>query len=259
MGCALRAVRLGLLWCFAGTFLGAAGFLYFFTNLERVRANQAMETPEKSLRQALNEDGPAWVRVTIEPASGAVPLKCGMQDCVWKRVEGSYLKEQRIKKGGEWTTREVFQPLRQRAENIPVVLRGDGTTLAIDNWLGVQVGAELLHVRSDESQRHSLAEIGSGVLEVKDYREHFLPVGTEMWILGKFEQGRPQVFLDDSFHLTGFGKERFTEGILGKSRLYVALMKILALLGVVFLAVFFRTLLKKSPAAITVSVESSSA
>ncbi|MBF0502647.1 MAG: hypothetical protein HQM09_21095, partial [Candidatus Riflebacteria bacterium] len=83
----IAALVLLSLGCFAGWVI-----LSLIIADSEKRSGKALSVPEKSMSEALRDDGPAWVRVRLECASGAMPLFCGTQKCLWLRSERIHRK-----------------------------------------------------------------------------------------------------------------------------------------------------------------------
>ena len=249
MGCLWRFIALIALGILAIQCLLVFVGLHYFTGDSRRMAEVALATEEKDLKRALAEDGPAWVKVRLEPASGSPALECAGRACLWKTVSGEELETQDIKKNGQWTKVQVWKRLREEPQNVPFKLVSRDTEVVIDNWLGIEVRQDLLQMRADETARESssfhVPEKPEGKMR-RNVRESFLLAGTEAWVFGKFVQGKPQVYLKDTFYLTGLGKERFAKDLDFSQPGWKQAEYVFGLLGLLFGFFFFRTLLKKS-------------
>ena len=200
------------------------------------RARAARETPEKPLRQVLVEDGPAWVRVTLQPVEGGQTIPCAGIPCLWTRREGFRTVVEDLKRDGRWIKHERRRFFRELPRAVYFRLVDGSDTLVMSDWVGVDVGTDLQHTRADE--------LASPALQV---REAFLPAGTEAWVCGDFRGGDPRGHIDGKFLLTGLGRERWARDCEGDWRFWLWVGRGLLLVGAVFLWRAMRALLHSSP------------
>ncbi len=273
MGCLKR-----LLLC---SFLGLTSLVFLLGSLAGLildRMNQdsrlAREAPRKSLFEAMNSDGPAWVRVFIEPASESVPLRCGDDQAVWVSFRGRELVTQEIRRGGVWRMRSVWKERIGEAQTIPVVLKSDSAQFRLNDWVGVEPWPDLLRRRKltqfvsaehpdgepDEREWDVVASVSTAVassaeagLRVKagtvlkrEGEDAYVPAGIEVWTLGKWHQSSPQVYVRDRFYLTGLGPENFATALEPPHAWVASFVRPCGIISLVFGVLFFRFLLKTS-------------
>lgn len=274
MGCLKRLLTCGCFFTLSNVFL--LGWLVLFLAESRnADARKVREVPVKTLAEALTSDGPAWVKVRVEPASGATLLQCGGSPALWIRRQGSEMHTQEIRRQGKWQLRNVWKSFHEPPETIPIDLKADSALVTISNWVGIEIWPDLLHMRRENRYTGaenpmetgtdtaavasdpdpdilSTAPVGgaetasTGMVVKRKMEEVFLPPGTEAWALGLFEKGVPQVFLRDRFFLTGLGRDRFAQELemdIGVSWHY---SWFLVLGWGIFGLLFLRTLLKTS-------------
>jgi len=246
MGCLARLFSLFFWFSLSLLFLAFWGGIAFFDAGNQETASVALKTEVKELKQALEQDGPAWVKVKIFPASEKNLLECGGQPCLWKRKRGSEKYIEQIRLGGKWVTREVWKPVREDPQTVPIKFVARDAEVQVNDWIGIELFPDLLRVRNVSSTllpEKPLPKIGKTEI-YSDLREEFLPPYIEAWAFGKFVHGKPQVFQNDRFYLTGLGKERFATTFSTKLGSLKTFGTISGFLGAVFGILFFRKLLQ---------------
>lgn len=230
------------------SFFGLAGVIQYFTMAEKVVFDQALAAPVKNLKTALSQDGPAWVKVRLEVASGSEPFEFAGQKCLWKKRSGRQVESQEIRKDGKWTVRKAWKPIREDAQTVPLRLVDDSTEVAVNNWIGIEVCQDLLQIRADSqplAEALPESDTATGTI-TRNLIESFLTPGKEAWALGKFVRGKPQVYLRDRFYLTGLGPEGFAKTFLTTPDIINQIKMVFFGLGTLFGFLFFRNLLKKA-------------
>ncbi|HNV71585.1 MAG TPA: hypothetical protein PKO06_17910, partial [Candidatus Ozemobacteraceae bacterium] len=146
MGCLKRFLLCGCAGTLALVFL-AGGILGLLAQSLRQNSLQARSAPVKTLFEALNSDGPAWVRVRLEPASASEVLRCGETPAVWVSFQGRELVTQEIRRGGAWRMRSVWKKPAVEARTVPVLLKTDAAQFLLTDWLGVEPWPDLFQRR----------------------------------------------------------------------------------------------------------------
>lgn len=196
---------------------GVAGVAFLIDSQTIELAGLAREAPNRALRDVLTNDGVAWVKVRLEPASGSVPLLCAGQPCLWVRLEEYQTVMEPIRTGGQWTKRPFERPTKDEKKSIPFDLVDGGNRITIADALGVKIWPDLLQERRTELPAELPPDTGSATPARR--LESFLPVGVEAWALGRFEGGVPKVLKTGQFVLTGLGPERFNKTLAGNASL----------------------------------------
>ncbi|MFZ2956358.1 MAG: hypothetical protein WA705_05665 [Candidatus Ozemobacteraceae bacterium] len=162
-GC-FRWFKVGALIGFTVFCLVGGAILGLFVGDREKRAEQALAAKEKSLAEALREDGPAWVRVRLELASGATHVLCGTQKCLWMRAEGLRRKTREVKRDGVWKTEERLRRFRDQPITAPMLMIGaNGASVKVSDWLGIEVCEDLVQVRIDQAAaQNSILDLVQG-------------------------------------------------------------------------------------------------
>lgn len=216
-----------------------------------VRAELARKAPEKQLRQVLGEDGPAWIRVRLEPASAGRTLTCAGVSCLWTRREGFKTVIDDIKRDGKWTKRERRQFFRDNPVGVPFNLVDGQDVIGMDDWIGVEVAHDLMQMRADENAIASEASSEKPLPIV--VRETFLAAGADAWGCGEFKNGRAQGYIGGTFILTGLGRDRWARECEGNALWWLWIGRGMLLLAAVVLWRAVRALLHSEPDQATLS------
>lgn len=165
-------------------------------------SEQARAAPEKKLRQVAGEDGPAWVRIRLEPEDPAMVRSFAGMPCLWTRKEGFKTVVEEIKRDGKWIKRERQRFFQDEPIGVPFKLVDGSDTLSMGDWIGIWVADDLVQTRVDDQAK---------------VRELFLPAGADAWACGEFRSGKPHGFIGGRFLLTGLGRERWAREYEGNA------------------------------------------
>lgn len=246
MGCLIRGI-VGVV-CFFSLVFSAMGYIGMqIVNAEREEAGKlAAVAVQKRLDEVLRQDGPAWVKGRLELASGAAPILCGEQPCLWKRTERYESMVEDIRKAGKWTKRYAFRKLKDDVNGVPFEMTEGPARLRFGDWLGIKPWDDLLQVRQDQAPIVStMAEALPASATVSwRVKERFLLAGQEVWLLANFKGGTAQGYANGVVYLTGLGPERFTAALTSGSDLSDT-MKWVFLIGIVLPLLFFGSLILK--------------
>lgn len=246
MGCLIRGV-VGVVCLFSLVF-SAMGYVGMqIVNAERDEAGKlAAAAVQKRLEEVSRQDGPAWVKGRLELASGASPILCGEQPCLWKRTERYESMVEDIRKAGEWTKRSALRKVKDDVVGAPFEMTDGAARLRFDEWVGVKPGDDLLQVRHDQAPIvSSMAEAMPASATVAwRVKERFLLAGQDVWLLADFKGGKPQGYVNGAVHLTGLGPERFAAALVAGGELSDT-MKWVFLIGIVVPLLFFGSLILK--------------
>lgn len=246
MGCLIRGVVGSV--CFFSLVFSAMGYIGMqIVNAERDEAGKlAAAAVQKRLDEVLRQDGPAWVKGRLELASGAAPILCGEQPCLWKRTERYESMVEDIRKAGEWTKRHAFRKVKDEVTGAPFEMADGPAMLRFDNWLGIKPWNDLLQVRQDQAPIVSpIAEtLPASATVAWRVKEQFLLAGQDVWLLADFKGGTAQGYVNGTVYLTGLGPERFAADLTSGGELSDT-MKWVFLIGIVLPLLFFGSLILK--------------
>jgi len=200
----------------------------------------------KRLDEALRQDGPAWVKGRIEIASGATPIECGNQVCLWKRTERYESLKEDIRKAGTWTRQYAMHKVKDEKSGAPFDLVDTSTRLRFNDWLGLMPADDLLQIRQDQAplmgeMPESLPASAAMAWQVK---ERFLLAGQDIWLLADFKNGTPRGYANGFVYLTGLGPQRFARE-LGINSSVKSTMRWIFLIGIVLPLLYFGSLILK--------------
>lgn len=273
MGCLKRLLLCSFFGSMTLVFLlGAlAGSILDRMNLD---SRLAREAPRKTLFEAMNNDGPAWVRVCLEPASDSAPLLCGNERAVWVSFRGRELVTQEIRRGGVWRMRSVWKERVGEAQTTPILLKTEAAQFRLNDWVGVEPWPDLLRRRKlthDVSAEHSDGEpderewdvdasattavaspadaiqwAKAGTVLKREGEDAYVPAGIEVWALGRWQQSMPQVYVRDRFFLTGLDPDHFATALEPPYAWLASFVWPCVIVSFLCGGLFFRFLLKTS-------------
>ncbi len=210
-------------------------------------AEIARETEIKELKTALVQDGPAWVKVKIEPASPSHVLECGNQKGLWKLRKGEEQFVEVVPFGGDRKLRRVWKFIQEEPLSVPFKMVSGETEITVSEWWGIEGMPDLLQARFFFTKPLvELPQDSRGLMKTgltRNLREEFLLSGLEAWAFGKFVNGKPQVYLNGKFYLTGLSPEGFATNLENGFGARVV-GNFLGILGIVFLLLFLKIFLK---------------
>jgi len=248
MGCFFRI--LGSVCFFLVAFLCFSLFLgaCFFSSESMRAAEEALTAPQKDLSAALTSDGPAWIKVKLDVASGSDRMLCGGQPALWIRTERFEPQIEDIRSQGAWVQRNAVKQVSDEKKVVPMALTSGSSSLIIRDWNGIEIRPDLLRIRSDEAPLTAEAPVtasGDAIMRSR-IQESYLPAGTEAWVLGKFERGIPKVYVNGKFYLTGLGPERFSKELSDREELTSRIRWAAGAASLIFLLLSVYFLLKRA-------------
>ncbi|MBF0546508.1 MAG: hypothetical protein HQM08_18825 [Candidatus Riflebacteria bacterium] len=241
-------------WLFVGFYFFSAFFFLafgvltsYFVKGKEETAMLAKQAPIKSLETVKIQDGPAWVRITLSSIATGPKMLCASESCLWKKKEGSRIEKQEIRREGKWIQRKAIKFVSEDPQNVPFEMKDGKTVISVNDWLGIEIGKDLLNVRTENTASDSemLKNWNASQPMKVGMKEYFLSDGAEAWALGNFQNGKPQVYLNGAFYLTGVGPERFLKDMesgLQEARIMVWISYII---GIFFGILFLKNILKR--------------
>lgn len=211
MGCLFRAFQSVVLGVLGVALLLVALGLDIVGTERRRLGDLARQAPIMTIERIAEYDGAAWVKGQLLPASTTQVIMVGSQASLLSRITNFRRTQRDVRRDGAWEQRFELCRFPESRREVPTILQDGGFFLTFDNWLGIDVGEELLIKRGDIAQLQRLQVQREALASAPDEitLENFLPVGTECWGFGHFQRGKPQVLEDGAFYLTGLEPEKF--------------------------------------------------
>lgn len=246
MGCLVRGI-VGVI-CFFSLVFSAMGYLGMqIVNSEKEEAGRMAESAvEKRLDEALRQDGPAWVKGRLELASGATAIRCGDQNCLWKRTERFETLQEDIRKAGTWTRQYAMRKVQDEKSGAPFALLDGAAKLSFADWLGVMPADDLLQIRQDQAplMGELPEQLPASAAMAWQVKERFLLPGQDVWMLADFKNGAPKGYANGYVYLTGLGPQRFAHELSANSEI-ASTMRWIFLMGTVLPILYFGALILK--------------
>ncbi|MBF0406302.1 MAG: hypothetical protein HQM10_03025 [Candidatus Riflebacteria bacterium] len=163
----------------------------------------------KNISMVKLQNGPAWVKVTLKPASEDKKLICGNQPCLWKKSEGIKTVIEDLRRGGKWIQRATKKKFEEEPQSVPFIMEDETGSILMNDWLGIEIGQDLMKLRFENPSAKAPGETEDS--DKAEYRkDSYLPENSEAWALGGFENGKPTGYINGVFYLTSLGPERFS-------------------------------------------------